>query len=382
MHDSMLYYTIIVHLFRPMLKVDLLHSDIHPRNICIDAANNASRLLRIYRSLYDFRTAHLAIPYILLSVCIVHLLYSKDDNISRQNLVEGLQGLEDIHECHYFGARSFRIIHSLAQTWNLPWPEELRNSKLIRRNNFGNPKGNLSPPTDPALVAPNIVAISMGSNMTYPLAAHSHQRQSPSMFGQGRLQLATHTVTSRPSSIVPGQHYHSPIIPHTPTQAAFDNAVAPTYQYPQSISSVHANASSTSTSPAPDATENMFWNPIPGMPGPILPRNNYQQMSPMGLGSVLQPTEISDRLGRDGFKINEDWRSGHGGGYHTSTAGYGIQHEQAATGYVHRSGDNYTPSAGVAYQQTTHEGHHGDTNEHYDPAWWSHANGNPNNMNG
>jgi hypothetical protein len=166
-----LYHTIVVHLFRPMLKVDLIHSDLHPRDICVEAANRVSEIVRTYRQLYDFRVAHLVIPHILLSVSIVHLLYSKENRTSHQNLVEGLQGLEDLHECHYFGARSFRIIYTLAKTWNLAWPEELRNSKLVPKSNPNRPRGTISPPADPWLVAPNTATTAdsrVSSNTSYP----------------------------------------------------------------------------------------------------------------------------------------------------------------------------------------------------------------------
>ncbi|KAH7401616.1 fungal-specific transcription factor domain-containing protein [Pyrenochaeta sp. MPI-SDFR-AT-0127] len=377
----MLYYTVIVHLFRPMLKVDLVHSDIHPRQICIDAANNVSRLVRLYRSLYDFRVAHLAIPHILLSVCIVHLLYSKDNNTSRQNLIEGLQGLEDLHECHYFGARSFRIVHTLANKWNLPWPEELRNSKLVPSSNPDKPPGTISPPADPLLVAPNTVTTTgsrMGSNMAYPPTGDPHRRESLSMFGPGRLQLATHPATSKPSSVVSSQHYQSPVVGHTPTQSTYNSTMTPSsYQYSQSMSSIPTNASTTSTSSATDAPEPLFWNPIPGMQGPILPRNNYPQISPMGLETVLQSADMGDRLVRDGFKMSEDWRSSHVNGFNAGSTGsvYG-QNDQTGSSYIHRGSGTYTqPGAGVTYQQPTHDGHHGHSQEAYDPAWWPNASG-------
>lgn len=149
MVSSMLYHTLIVHLFRPMLKVDFVGSEVQPRETCIEAANKVSDIIRTYRKFYDFRVAHLAIPHILLTICIVHLLYSRDNKISYMNLVEGLQGLEDIHECHYFGARSFRILHTLANTWDLPWPDELRNSKLVSMSRSEKPHGTISPPADP-----------------------------------------------------------------------------------------------------------------------------------------------------------------------------------------------------------------------------------------
>ncbi|KAF1849858.1 C6 transcription factor-like protein [Cucurbitaria berberidis CBS 394.84] len=373
----MLYYTIIVHLFRPMLKVELIHSDVHPRDICIDAANNVSRLVRIYRSFYDFRVAHLLIPHILLSVCIVHLLYSKDNNTSRQNLVEGLKGLEDLHECHYLGARSFRIIHTLARKWKLAWPDELRNSKLVPQEK---PQGAISPPTDPLLVAPNTVTTTMGLTVTYPPISQANRRESLSMFAP-RMQMATHPVTSRSSSVVSSQHHPSPVVGHAPTHATYNASITlASYQYSQSLSSVPSTVPTTGVSPKSETTEALFWTPMPGIPGPILPRNNFLQASPMGLESVLQSADMGDRLGRDGFKINEDWRSSHVNGFNTGTAGsvYGAtRNDPAAGNYAHDRGSmSYAqPGDSVAYQQPGMNEHHGQGQ--YNPGWWPNANDNP-----
>jgi hypothetical protein len=374
----MLYYTIIQNLFRPLLKVDLLHSDVHPRDICIDAANNVSKLVRVYRKFYDFRQAHLLIPHVLLSVCIVHLLYSRDNNTSWQNLVEGLQGLEDLHECHYFGARGFRIIYTLARTWNLPWPEELSNSKLIPKSNPDKPVGTVSPPADPLLVAPNSMTATgprPGPGAQHPFVAHPQRRESLSMFAQNRLHLATHPANSRPSSVVSSQHLASPVVSHTPIQSAYNTSMPMgTYQYSEPITPASSIPTSM-TSPTTDTAEAMFWNPIPGMPGPILPRNNYSQISPMGLESVLHTTDIGDRLGRDGFKINEDWRSSHVNGFNTGVGGsvFGAQSNQPDGGYAHRNSFVPPPQENVAFAQGTHDGHH--AQEEYDPGWWQSANG-------
>lgn len=359
---SMLYWTVIVHLFRPMLKVDLIHSDVHPRDECIEAANKVSELTRLYRSLYDFRTAHLAIPHILLSVSIVHLLYSKDIPLSRRNLVEGLQGLEALHECHYFGARSFRIIHTLAKTWNLPWPEELKTSKLTPRTDPDRPRGVVGPPTDPLLVAPNASSFNASSFSNhigaggYPQAPEPHRRGSLSMFANRNLHVNTHNV-SRPGSVASSQHHGSPTVSSAATQPAFSAGVPlGPYRYPQSMP-MTLPPTSTATSDAADA---IFWTPIAGMPAPILPRVNYQQISPMGLDSVLHTGEMGDRLGRDGFKINEDW-----------------QPNGSATGYEsgHTNG-SYT----VSYQRGSHGGQHGQTQEEFDSSWWQNGGGNPGQM--
>lgn len=339
----MLYHTIIVHLFRPMVKVELMNSTVHPRDICIDAANKVSELVRTYRMLYDLRVAHLVIPHILLTVSIVHLLYSRDNPISYQNLVEGLQALEDLHECHYFGARSFRILHTLSETWNLPWPKEMLNSKLLQGNMPSGSQATASGLTDPLLVEPNTFSATRshtGINTTFSLSSigHAGRRESLSMFNpQVNSQLVTNSTITRPGS-VPNQYQQSHAISHSSNNAY--NALP--YQFSQNMSSVGSNVARTATSGSSDPSEAIFWNPIPGVPGPILPRNTYQQISPMGLDSVLQQQEIGDRLGRDGFKMSEDWQSSQVHSFTSGSGSYSQQNHQPQTpGYIHRGSQSY-----------------------------------------
>jgi hypothetical protein len=377
----MLFHTVIVHLFRPMLKVDLLHSDLIPRDICIEAANRVSEIVRLYRRFYDFRVAHLAIPHILLSITIVHLLYSTENRTSYQNLLEGLQGLEDLHECHYFGARSYRIIHTLARTWNFPWPEELQNAKLVPKTNPNRSQGTISPSADPLMFPPNTVTTSSGRtgpNMLYQPIHNPNRRESLSMFaGQGSLQLATHLAKSRPGSVPISQHHHSPIVGQSQTQPFSNNLSMPQYQYSQSIAAATMNASAAISSSITDPAETIFWNPIPGMPGPILPRNKYPHIGPMGLDSVLQPSDMGDRLGRDGFKMSEEWQASHSGFATVQDHGFTAQNSQSDGAYLHRNTTSYVQpddvSVGEGYSQPPqrHHGHVGEGQEEYDGAWYS-----------
>jgi hypothetical protein len=353
----MLYWTVIVHLFRPMLKVNLIHSDVHPRDKCVEAANKVSELSRLYRSLYDFRTAHLVIPHILLSVTVVHLLFSKDNPTSRQNLVEGLQGLEAMYECHYFAARSFRIVHTLARTWNLPWPGELKDSKLVPQGNLNKPPGTVSPPADPLLVSPNTTTlVNRIGPSGYPQMPEPHRRGSLSMFANRDMHINTQP-TSRSGSVISGQHRASPIGSHTPTQPSYSTGMPMgTYAYSTSMSAMTMPTIPTTSTSTSDAADAMFWTPIAGMPAPILPRVNYQQISPMGLDSVLHTGDMGDRLGRDGFKINEDWQQTNVNGFAgNAPSGY----EQAG-----QSSGSYP----VSYQRNS--GHHGQGQEDFDGPWW------------
>jgi hypothetical protein len=364
----MFYHTIIVHLFRPMLKVELMHSDIRPRDICIDAANKVSGIIRIYRSLYGLRTAHLIIPHTLLTICVVHLLYSRESKIAYQNLVEGLKSLEEVQVCHYFGARSFRIIYALSKTWNLPWPEELRNSALLPKHNANQPHETTSPPSDPLLFAPSTAnhirnpklgALSQGGD--------SQRRGSLSMFAPGSMQLATHLATSRPSSVASASHVQSPSVRHAP-QSSFIPGMAHS-QFPYTnIPPVSVSMPTVGATSMTDAAESMFWTPIAGMPAPILPRANYAQLSPMGLGNLLHAGDMDDRLGRDGFKMNEDW--------HQSTMD---SYTGGSSNFLDRDSNGYHSSDGRAYQSTSHDTHgHTTAAEEFGPGWWSNGGNAPN----
>lgn len=374
---SMLYYTVIMHLFRPILKMEFTHSEIVPRDICVDAANNVSRLMILYRTQYDFRTAHLIIPHILLSVCVVHLIFSRESEVAYENLVQGLQALEAIHECHYFGARSFRIIYSLARMWNLPWPEELQHSPLVPNGNFDKAQGTVSPPADPLLVAPNTMSLdgnSMNAAVPYLPTGHQNRRESLSMFGRGRLQLATHPVASRSSSSVSSQHIQSPSsVGHTSTHHNYNSvAQSAAYSYPQSMNKAPASVTTAGTSAGTDVAETLFWNPIPGVPGPILPRTSYHQMSPMGLGSVLHSNEMGDRLGRDGFRISEDWQSRHVDGFSQGVSGsvYGAHAEHNVNSYAHQSNESFSRADDrTAYSQAPQAQGYEDEN------WWPNVQG-------
>lgn len=247
--------------------------------------------------------------------------------------------------------------------WNLPFPEELKNSKLVPHSDPNKPRGAVSPPADPLLVAPNTATLvnRMGPG-GYSQIPEPHRRGSLSMFATRNMQVNTHN-TSRPGSVVSSQHHGSPIVSQTPTQPAFSAGLPiGSYTYSQSMS-MTIPTTSTATSEAADA---MFWTPIAGMPAPILPRVNYQQISPMGLDSVLHVGDTGDRLGRDGFKINEDWQQTGVNGFGSSAPGY----EQGQTG----------GSYPVSYQRGSHGGQHGQPQEEFDASWWQSGAGNSNQM--
>jgi hypothetical protein len=355
----MLYYTAIVHLFRPMLKVDLIHSNVRPRDSCVDAANQVAKLLRLYRQHFDMRACQLVLTHVLLSVCVVHLLYSTESQVSYRNLVEGLQALEDLCPCHYFGGRSFKIIHALSQVWNIPFPNELKNSKLLSSSGVPSPVGDnilLQQPT-------TSIASRLGGGVGYiPIAptAQPSRRESLNMFARPdrkSVSLTSHTATSQNDSIASaqGQHRHS----------------QPTVVSPYTSSTITTPQSTATSVPTPSpvgSAETLFWTPVPGIGVPILARN--YQMSPMDLDNLLGSVNEWDRFSRDGFKMSETWQQDAGSSYN------GGHPEDFAHVDVHNHHhSNYNGTADVAqyehgdgmHQRTVQNG----GGQTFDAGWWA-----------
>ncbi|KAJ4294431.1 hypothetical protein N0V90_008121 [Kalmusia sp. IMI 367209] len=330
----MLYHTAIGHLFRPMLKIDLINFKLKPRDACINAANSVSELLRLYRRHYPMRTCHLVLTHILLSNCIVHLTFSKDSTFASSSyryLVEGLQGLEDLSECHWFGARAFKIIYETSKAWDLGFPEELKNSKLV-------PK----PKTAPAetMVVPQIVT-KVPSRVhpsvefsPVPTSAPPVRRESLSMFARPQRresqQLPSHPAMSpsQNGGMLPAQSQHATgSLPHMVPSYSPSTSTTPQQDLPTS------NPPQVTTGSA----ETLFWNPLPNMAGmgvPILPRSNYP-VGPMDLDRMLGNSDEWDRFSRDGFKMSESWNHDHANAYGGSGEEGYPQVSADSNGYAH-----------------------------------------------
>lgn len=350
---SMLYETTIVHLFRPMLKVDLIGSEVRPRDMCINSANRVSELLRLYRKFWPLRVTQLVMTHMFLSVCIVHLLYSQNP-INYTYLVEGLQALEDLSICHHFGARSFKIVHSLAKTWNLPWPEALKLSKLVPKEDAvvgGEPLFHKRPAPPPEEVAangcghppPTTTVPSQGRRDSLPMFAnqgHAHVPRNGTPSGTNPLLHQSHQPISGHNQETSTSHAQNIYSPHSNTPS---NAASSGYS--------HSGSGSQQGGQNQQSSEPLFWTPIPNIGVPILAPDI--PMGPMSLNTMLENNDQWDRYERDGFKMSEAWPNDIPGA-HVPGLGYGA-HANAnvgagmgVNGHGHGHGHHEDPNAGYA----------------------------------
>jgi hypothetical protein len=110
----MYYHTVILHLFRPFLKVNLVNSTISPRITCTDSASAISVLADKYRALYGFRRACSIIPHCIFSANIVDAANLPEPTATRR-LAQGIRDLMALSINHAYSNYAIQILAILAQ---------------------------------------------------------------------------------------------------------------------------------------------------------------------------------------------------------------------------------------------------------------------------
>ncbi|KAI9829121.1 MAG: hypothetical protein M1832_000144 [Thelocarpon impressellum] len=119
----MYYHMVLLQLFRPFLKVELIHSPLSPRKICTKAAEDVSSLMHTHRKVYGPRRICLLIMHCLLSSSVVHMLNLPSPSAASL-LVQGIHDLSNMTHGHAFAGRCLRILGSLAESWKVDLPQE------------------------------------------------------------------------------------------------------------------------------------------------------------------------------------------------------------------------------------------------------------------
>ncbi|KAI4601055.1 hypothetical protein KJ359_012242 [Pestalotiopsis sp. 9143b] len=123
----MFFHLQYIHLFRPFLKyapsASPLPPHVSPRRICTANAGAISKLMRLYKKLYDLRQICNIAVYMLHSACTIHLL-NLPEKTAKRDIIHGIKALEEIAEDWLCGRRTLSIISVLARKWNVEMPEE------------------------------------------------------------------------------------------------------------------------------------------------------------------------------------------------------------------------------------------------------------------
>lgn len=130
----MFFHLQYIHLFRPFLKyhpsTSPLPSHVSPRRICSANAGFISKLMRLYKKLYNHRQICNIAVYMLHSACTIHLL-NVPEKTAKRDIIHGVKQLEEMTEDWLCARRTLSIISVLARKWNCELPEEA--AAVLRR---------------------------------------------------------------------------------------------------------------------------------------------------------------------------------------------------------------------------------------------------------
>jgi hypothetical protein len=131
-HYSMYYQFAILQLFRPLIKLRIIGSQVSPRDVCWQAASAIQGLLASYSQLYTLKRAPSFMPYFALTSSIMHLTIMAatvqtdeldttaraDPHIS-EAVKQGIASLAEMTTCHHIAEQALHIIRYLAKKWNI-----------------------------------------------------------------------------------------------------------------------------------------------------------------------------------------------------------------------------------------------------------------------
>ncbi|EXL66302.1 hypothetical protein FOPG_17518 [Fusarium oxysporum f. sp. conglutinans race 2 54008] len=128
----MYYHFAILLLFRPLIKLRIIGSQVSPRDVCLEAANAIQDLLMSYSRLYTLKRVPSFMPYFALTSSIMHLTIMAvtapreeldttertDSHVSKASN-QGITRLAEMTPCHYITEQAPRILCYLAKKWNV-----------------------------------------------------------------------------------------------------------------------------------------------------------------------------------------------------------------------------------------------------------------------
>lgn len=117
----MYYHTAILLLFRPFIKLEITGSGVSPRDLCSQAAETISILVKSYSDLYTLKRTPSFVPYFVLDSSITHVVSVGNAHSGPELLHSAVADLRQMSSCHGFAVRALNIIRFLVAHWNIQY---------------------------------------------------------------------------------------------------------------------------------------------------------------------------------------------------------------------------------------------------------------------
>jgi len=129
----MYYHFAILLLLRPFIKLRFIGSGVKPRELCVQAADAITTLVRSYDQLYTLQRTPSFVPYITLGAALMHLVAGGSTPENPQQIQQGVKDLKDMRLCHGFSKRGLDIMRYFAHIWHVPLGDEKLDAAGIKR---------------------------------------------------------------------------------------------------------------------------------------------------------------------------------------------------------------------------------------------------------
>ncbi|KAL2153216.1 hypothetical protein VTH82DRAFT_4371 [Thermothelomyces myriococcoides] len=123
----MFFHLQYIHLFKAFLKytpaTSPLPVHVSPWRVCSANAGAISKLMRLYKKLYDLRQICNIAVYMVQTACTIHILHLPEKT-ARRDIIHGVKHLEEIAEDWLCARRALSTLSVLARKWKVELPEE------------------------------------------------------------------------------------------------------------------------------------------------------------------------------------------------------------------------------------------------------------------
>ena len=113
------YHFAILLLFRPFIKLGIIGSRVSPKDVCAQASDAISALVKSYKQLYTLRRTPSFVPYFILASSIAHMVTVSSSRTGPEQLRQGIDDLKEMSKCHMISIRALDILRYLIRHWEV-----------------------------------------------------------------------------------------------------------------------------------------------------------------------------------------------------------------------------------------------------------------------
>ncbi|KAM7201963.1 nitrogen assimilation transcription factor nit-4 [Naviculisporaceae sp. PSN 640] len=162
----MYYHFAILLLFRPLIKLRIIgNDDLNPRELCLQAADAITGLLRSYAQMFTLKRTPSFVPYFVLTSCIMHLAIGAHHGGSEGGQINtrvgnaisrGIADLSEMAPCHFFAEQALNILRFLAKKWGIEVEIKSTDDEIQKRLNISDDRSVRPVTTSLNFFSPNI----------------------------------------------------------------------------------------------------------------------------------------------------------------------------------------------------------------------------------